>query len=167
MSKNNSPKKTGVVLFQLGGPDSLDVHRAISLQPVLRSRYHRFPVRQARAKAAGEADLDQPRQARGASLRRDRRQIAHSRFHAPAGGGARAGVAARPGREGDHRDAVLASDDGRRHRRDGGVRAGRACAAAALSAVFEDHHRQQRERMEPLLSAERLASERPADRDVL
>ena len=78
-------KKIGVVLFQLGGPDSLD-----AIEPFLYNLFCDpdiidFPF--ARIARQPLAKLISMRRAtpRGASLRRDRRQVAHPGIHAPAG----------------------------------------------------------------------------------
>src|ERR1035437_1730088 len=106
-------------------------HPAVPVQPVLRSRHHRFPICTHRAAAPGPADCLDTRQTRGASLRENRRPEPDPREHQAAGFGTRGRTAQPPGRARDGRDALLAPVHRRGDPPDGAVRSQRPGAAAA------------------------------------
>ena len=85
-------RRVGVVLFQLGGPDTL-----AAIEPFLYNLFCDpdiidFPFRPHRAQTSGQTDFDHARPQSAASLRDHRRRLAHPPLHRAAGAGARGGV---------------------------------------------------------------------------
>ena len=147
-------KKIAVVLFQLGGPDS-----QAAVEPFLYNLFCdpdiiNFPGSfLARKPLAKLISITRSKVAR-AALCRDRRRFADPPPDRAAG--ARPGNRAASAHSGAHDrgHALLASGYRRGHRRARKRSVRRARAAAALSALFLRHHRQQPEGMEPSLQAQ-------------
>ncbi len=150
----NTTRRIGVVLFQLGGPDTLEAIEPFLFNLFCDPDIIDFPF--ARIGRKPLAKLISSTRARKVQhhYASHRRGLAHPTVYRAAGAGSAVALdGIRHGRALLCGHALLASVYRRGDRTGAGRAMRRSRAAAALSAIFEHHHRQQPERVAAAVSA--------------